>query len=273
MYSENNKPQARVTINTLSKMKQAGEKFSCLTAYDASFGHVLDQAGIDVILVGDSLGMVIQGHETTVPVSMDDMSYHAACVANGMSRAMLMVDMPFMSYATVDNALVNAARLMQEGGAHMVKLEGGRSQLPIVEALSKNGIPVCAHIGLQPQSVHKLGGYRVQGREKSAADAMLIEAEELQQAGADIILLECVPASLADEITKNVDVPVIGIGAGAGTDSQVLVLQDILGITAGKTPKFSKNFMQGANSILEAIEHYDAAVKDGSFPSAEHIFS
>jgi len=273
MYKDTSKPRAKVTINTLVKMKQAGEKFSCLTAYDVSFAHVLDQAGIDVILVGDSLGMVIQGHETTVPVSMDDMAYHAACVANGIERALLMVDMPFLSYATVDQAVINAARLMQEGGAHMVKLEGGRSQLPIVEALSKNGIPVCAHIGLQPQSVHKLGGYRVQGREKAIADAMLIDAEKLQQAGADIILLECVPDSLANEITRNVDVPVIGIGAGGSTDAQVLVLQDILGITAGKIPKFSQNFMQDANNIQEAIERYDLSVKDGSFPSAEHIFS
>lgn len=273
MYKNTDKLAAKVTINTLSKMKQAGEKFSCLTAYDASFAHVLDQAGIDVILVGDSLGMVIQGHDTTVPVSMDDMSYHAACVANGISRALLMVDMPFMSYATVEQAIVNAARLMQEGGAHMVKLEGGRSQLPIVEALSKNGISVCAHIGLQPQSVHKMGGYRVQGREKAAADIMLLDAEKLQQAGADIILLECVPDFLAHEITANIQVPVIGIGAGASTDAQVLVLQDILGITAGKTPKFSKNFMQGADSIKAAIEHYDVAVKNGSFPATEHTFS
>jgi len=273
MYKDTSKPRAKVTINTLVKMKQTGEKFSCLTAYDASFAYVLDQAGIDVILVGDSLGMVIQGHETTVPVSMDDMVYHAACVANGIERALLMVDMPFMSYATIDQAVINSARLMQEGGAHMIKLEGGRSQLPIVEALSKNGIPVCAHIGLQPQSVHKLGGYRVQGREKAVADAMLIDAEKLQQAGADIILLECVPDTLATEITNNINVPVIGIGAGHSTDAQVLVLQDILGITAGKTPKFSKDFMQDASNIKEAIEHYDLAVKDGSFPSAEHIFS
>jgi len=270
MY-QGSKP-TKVTIKSLVNKKQAGEKFSCLTAYDVSFAHVLDQAGIDVILVGDSLGMVIQGHETTVPVSMDDMCYHAACVANGASRALLMVDMPFMSYATVEQAVVNAARLMQEGGAHMVKLEGGRSQLPIVEALARNGIPVCAHIGLQPQSVHKLGGYRVQGRDKADADIMLIDAEELQQAGADLILLECVPDVLASEITRNVQVPVIGIGAGASTDAQVLVLQDILGITAGKIPKFSKNFMQSAVSIQEAVEHYDIAVKNGSFPGQEHIF-
>lgn len=272
MY-QGNKTVEKVTITSLSKMKQADERFSCLTAYDASFAHVLDQAGIDVVLVGDSLGMVIQGHETTVPVSMDDMCYHAACVANGLNRAMLMVDMPFMSYAIVDQAVINAARLMQEGGAHMVKLEGGRTQLPIVEALTKNGIPVCAHIGLQPQSVHKLGGYRVQGRDKSAATAMLTDADALQKAGADIILLECVPDVLASEITRNVDIPVIGIGAGANTDAQVLVLQDILGITAGKTPKFSKNFMQGVSSIQEAVEQYDAAVKDGSFPAPEHVFN
>ena len=273
MYKDSNQPVARVTINTLNKIKQAGEKFSCLTAYDASFAHVLDQAGIDVVLVGDSLGMVIQGHETTVPVSMDDMVYHAACVANGLSRALLMVDMPFLSYASVEQAITNAARLMQEGGAHMVKLEGGRSQLPIVEALAKNGIPVCAHIGLQPQSVYKLGGYRVQGRDKAVAENMLIDAEKLQESGADIILLECVPNVLANEITQNVQIPVIGIGAGASTDAQVLVLQDILGITAGKVPKFSKNFMQGTTTIQAAIEQFDTAVKNGSFPDKEHTFT
>ena len=272
MNTENDKSRQKVTINTLLAMKQAGEKFVSLTAYDASFARLLDEAGVDVILVGDSLGMVIQGHETTVAVSMDDMIYHAACVASNTRRALLMVDMPFMSYATVDQALDNAARLMREGGAHMVKLEGGRVQLPVVQALTDHGIPVCAHLGLQPQSVHKLGGYRVQGRDKSTANAMLLDAEKLQQAGADILLLECVPAELANEISSNVEIPVIGIGAGQDTDAQVLVLQDILGITPGKPPRFSKNFMQDASSIADAVSRYVNAVRQGQFPAAEHIF-
>ncbi len=263
----------KVTINTLLAMKRAGEKFVSLTAYDASFARLLDEAGVDVILVGDSLGMVIQGHQTTVPVTMDDMVYHAACVATNTRRALLMVDMPFMSYATVDQALDNAARLMREGGAQMVKLEGGSVQLPVVQALTEHGIPVCAHLGLQPQSVHKLGGYRVQGRDKTSADTMLLDAEKLQQAGADILLLECVPAVLANEITSNVEIPVIGIGAGPDTDAQVLVLQDILGITPGKPPGFSKNFMHGAHSVSEAVEHYVNAVRQGQFPAPEHTFN
>lgn len=262
----------KVTINTLQALKQAGEKFATLTAYDASFAGVLDQAGVEVILVGDSLGMVIQGYDTTLPVSMDDMVYHAACVARNTRHALLMVDMPFMSYSSIKQALANAARLMRAGGAHMVKLEGGHVQLPVVQALTEQGIPVCAHLGLQPQSVHKLGGYRVQGRDQASADAMLVDAENLQQAGADILLLECVPSLLANEITQNVQIPVIGIGAGPGTDAQVLVLQDILGITPGKPPRFSKDFMQHAGSVHGAVAEYVSAVKQGRFPAAEHSF-
>lgn len=262
----------KITINTLLAHKEAGEKFTCLTAYDASFARVLDQAGVDVILVGDSLGMVIQGHETTVPVTMDDMVYHAACVSRLTHQALLMVDMPFMSYNTVEQALENAARLMREGGAHMVKLEGGRVQLPVVQAMSDRGIPVCAHLGLQPQSVHKLGGYHVQGRDKSSANAMLLDAERLQEAGADMLLLECVPSALAKEICTTIQIPVIGIGAGPDADAQVLVLQDILGITPGKPPRFSQNFLQQAGSITAAVEAYIDAVKTGQFPSEEHTF-
>lgn len=262
----------KITLTTLLAHKEAGEKFTCLTAYDASFATVLDDAGVDVILVGDSLGMVIQGHETTVPVSMDDMIYHSACVASNTPHALLMVDMPFMSYNTVEQALENAARLMREGGAHMVKLEGGRVQLPVVQAMTDRGIPACAHLGLQPQSVHKLGGYRVQGRDKATADAMLIDAERLQEAGADMLLLECVPAELAKTITHTVQIPVIGIGAGPDTDAQVLVLQDILGITPGKPPRFSQDFMQQADSIPAAVKAYVDAVKSGHFPDKEHSF-
>lgn len=264
---------SQITINTLRQMKIKGEKFACLTAYDASLAHVVDAAGVEVILVGDSLGMVVQGHASTLPVTMNDMVYHSACVARGRSRALLMTDMPFMSYATAEQALHNAARLMQEGGAHMVKLEGGAVQVDIVRQLTARGIPVCAHLGLQPQSVHKLGGYRVQGRDVSIAQKMREDAHALQEAGADMLLLECVPASLAEEITKAVDVPVIGIGAGAGCDAQVLVLYDMLGITVGKRPKFSKDFMTGQPTLQAAIEAYVHAVKNGSFPAAEHTFS
>lgn len=263
----------QITVNTLREMKIKGEKFACLTAYDASLAHVVDAAGVEVILVGDSLGMVVQGHTSTLPVTMSDMVYHSACVARGRNRALLMTDMPFMSYATAEQALHNAARLMQEGGAHIVKLEGGAVQVDIVCQLTARGIPVCAHLGLQPQSVHKLGGYRVQGRDASVAEKMREDAHALQEAGADMLLLECVPASLAEEITKAVDVPVIGIGAGAGCDAQVLVLYDMLGVTVGKRPKFSKDFMQGQATLQAAIEAYVRAVKNGSFPAAEHTFS
>lgn len=271
MY-DNRKKTARVTVNTLKNLKQEGQKMTCLTAYDVSFARVLDDAGIDIILVGDSLGMVIQGEKTTLPVTVDDMIYHARAVARGCEHAMLMVDMPFMSYTTADQALENAARLMKEGHAQVLKLEGGADQLDVVEQLTKQGIPVCAHLGLQPQSVHKLGGYRVQGRDEETASRMLADAQALQQAGADILLLECVPSELATGITAALEIPVIGIGAGAGTDAQVLVLQDMLGITPGKPPKFSKNFMQGADSIRHAVEAYRDAVLEGRFPDADHSF-
>ncbi len=263
---------APVTISRLRAMKSHGEKFSCLTAYDASFGLLLDEAGVEVILVGDSLGMVIQGHNTTVPVTMEDMIYHGQAVARGNKNALLMVDMPFMACPTVELALVNATRLMQQGAAQIVKLEGSGVQLEIVTELAKRGIPVCAHLGLQPQTVHKLGGYRVQGRDNESAKAMIDSAKALESAGADMLLLECVPAPLAAEITRDVDVPVIGIGAGAETDAQVLVLHDILDVTAGKRPKFSKNFLAGAASVREAIENYVRDVKSGAFPAREHWF-
>ena len=264
---------SQITINTLREMKIKGEKFACLTAYDASLAHVVDVAGVEVILVGDSLGMVVQGHTSTLPVTMDDMVYHSACVARGCRQSLLMTDMPFMSYATAEQALHNAARLMREGGAHMVKLEGGAVQVDIVRQLTARGIPVCAHLGLQPQSVHKLGGYRVQGRDTSVAQKMREDAHALQVAGADMLLLECVPVTLAEEITKALDIPVIGIGAGPACDAQVLVLYDMLGITSGKRPKFSKDFMQGHTTLQAAIEAYVHAVKTGSFPAIEHTFS
>jgi 3-methyl-2-oxobutanoate hydroxymethyltransferase len=263
---------ARVTTQTLRKMKAEGEKFAMVTSYDASFTVLLEQSGVEVLLVGDSLGMVIQGHDTTVPVSVDDIVYHCACVARASSSALLMADMPFMSYSDTDSALYNAARLMQEGGAQMVKLEGGGLQTGIVNAMTERGIPVCAHLGLTPQSVHKLGGYRVQGRGDEAARLLLGDAIALEEAGADLLLLECVPAILAEEVTRNLKIPVIGIGAGSACDGQVLVVYDMLGITPGKRPKFSKDFLAETGSLQKAIEAYVAGVKAGSFPGSEHEF-
>jgi 3-methyl-2-oxobutanoate hydroxymethyltransferase len=259
-------------VSTLKQMKQRADKIVCLTAYDASFAAVLDNAGVDVLLVGDSLGMVIQGFDNTVPVTVDDMIYHARAVSRGSRRAMHMVDMPFMSYSNPAQAIATAARLMQEGAAEMVKLEGGERQVEIVGELSAHGIPVCAHLGLQPQAVHKLGGYRVQGRDETAAQMMMKAAAAVQAAGADMLLLECVPAALAARITAEAAIPIIGIGAGPDCDGQILVLHDILGISIDKTPRFTRDFLSGAASIPDAIEGYVRAVKDKTFPTAEHSF-
>jgi len=266
-------PEAPVTISTLRAMKAEGEPIACLTAYDASFALLVDRAGTDVVLVGDSLGMVVQGHDTTVPVTVQDIIYHSRIVRRGLSRAFLMADMPFMSYTIPSQALDNAVRLMQEGAAMMVKLEGGASQVKIVEHLAGHDIPVCAHLGLRPQSVHKIGGFRVQGRDQAQAERMLEDAVALEQAGADILLIECVPNELGQAVRDAVTVPVIGIGAGPGVDGQILVLYDMLGITQGRLPRFVQNFMQGAASPLEALRAYVAAVKDRSYPAAEHCFS
>lgn len=266
---------APVTITTLRRHKEQGEKFACLTAYDASFAAALEAAGAEVLLVGDSLGMVVQGQDTTLPVSVDDIVYHSRAVRRGSGRALVIADMPFMSYATPQDALHNAARLMREGGAHMVKLEGGGEIVEIVARLARNAVPVCAHLGLAPQAVHKLGGYKVQGREPAAAEAMLADARAMEAAGADVLLLESVPASLAAQITASVNLPVIGIGAGAGCDGQILVLYDVLGISLGKRPRFARDFLQdtaAAPSVRGAVEAYVQAVKDGSFPGPEHIF-
>ena len=273
MSSHSEAQQHRTTVRSLQAMKQAGEKIACLTAYDASFAQVLDRAGVDVVLVGDSLGMVIQGNETTLPVTVDDMLYHSKAVASGLNRALLMVDMPYLSYTSPEQALDNAGRIMKYTNAQMVKLEGGAEQAGIVARLMQHGIPVCAHLGLQPQRVHKLGGYRVQGREQQAADAMLLEAQQLEQAGADMMLLECVPQQLAESITAALAIPVIGIGAGARCDGQILVLYDILGISAGRVPKFSRNFIADSGDIETAVRAYVAAVRSGLFPGDEHVFS
>ena len=268
-----NNSRAPVTVRTLRHMKEEGEKIVMLTAYDASFAHVLAEAGVDIVLVGDSLGMVVQGHDTTVPVSVDDMVYHTRCVAARAGHMLIMADMPFMSFRDPVHALDNATRLMQEGGAHMVKLEGAVTE--VVAALAGQGIPVCGHLGLQPQSIHKLGGYRVQGRDSEAAAAMREDALRMQDAGADMILLECVPVDVAREISEQLAVPTIGIGAGPHCDGQVLVLQDLLGITPGRRPRFAQDFLGESTEpggIPAAIARYVAAVKDGRFPDASHSF-
>jgi 3-methyl-2-oxobutanoate hydroxymethyltransferase len=261
-----------VTLSTLDQMKQRGEKIACLTAYDASFAVLLDAAGVDVVLVGDSLGMVIQGHDTTVPVTMDQMVYHCAAVARGLHRPFLIADLPFMSYASSELALSNSVRLMQEGGARMIKLESGKGQTDIVEFLARHDIAVCAHLGLKPQSVHKTGGFRVQGRESDAAQRMLEDALALEASGADLVLLECIPSQLGRTIAQAVKVPVIGIGAGPDTDGQILVLYDILDITSGRKPRFVRNFMAGAASPQQAVAQYVQAVKSGDYPAPEHCF-
>lgn len=262
---------ARMTVRHLQQMAQEQQPIVVLTAYDASFARLIDQQAVDVILVGDSLGMVVQGQDSTVPVSVDDMIYHSKAVNRGRERALLMVDMPFMSYTDPSMALLTAKRLMQEGGAEMVKLEGGRKQLDTVAALAEHGVPVCAHIGLTPQSVHKLGGYRFQGRDEDSAQRMLDDAQALEQAGADAVLLECVPQELAAAIRDAVQVPVIGIGAGVACDGQVLVLHDVIGASYGRVPRFSKNFMSAAPDLAGAIRAYVDDVRARRFPSEEHV--
>jgi 3-methyl-2-oxobutanoate hydroxymethyltransferase len=261
-----------VTLATLDKMKREGEKIASITCYDASFAVLVDAADADVVLVGDSLGMVLQGHDTTVPVTMDDMVYHCRATARGIHRPFLMADLPFGSYPTKEVALANSVRLMQEGGAEMVKLESGGTQIEIVEFLARHDIAVCAHLGLKPQSVHKTGGFRVQGRGDDAGQRMIDSAKALESAGADIVLLECIPSDLGKRITQELAVPVIGIGAGPDTDGQILVLYDVLDITTGRKPRFVKNFMDGATSNLDAVNRYVRAVKDKSYPAPEHCF-
>jgi 3-methyl-2-oxobutanoate hydroxymethyltransferase len=259
-----------VTLRRLQEMSRAGEKIAMLTCYDASFARALDGAGVDVLLVGDSLGMVIQGHPSTLPVSMEDMEYHTRCVARGAGSAWIIADMPFGSYQeSIDQAVRNAARLMQ-AGAHMVKLEGGGWTVPSFRALVERGIPVCAHLGFTPQSVHTLGGYRIQGREETAASTMRRQAQELAAAGAAMLVIELTPSALAREITAALSIPVIGIGAGTGCSGQVLVLHDMLGITRGKQPRFVRNFAESGvssgHSVDAAVRLYVSEVKSGRFP-------
>ena len=263
---------APMTVPRLHEMKAKGDKIVMLTAYDASFSAMCDTAGVDVVLVGDSLGNVVQGRSSTLPVTLDDMVYHTAAASRGVTTALLAADLPFMTFRDAETALRSSARLMAEGGAAMVKLEGADYVLEVIDALARRSIPVCAHLGLTPQSVHKLGGYRVQGKTKSAGERLLADAKAVAQAGADLLVLECVPAPLAKRITAEIPIPTIGIGAGPGCDGQVLVLYDMLGITPGKRPRFSKDFLQGRDSIADAIDAYAQAVRRGDFPAAAHSF-
>ncbi|MGZ8226031.1 MAG: 3-methyl-2-oxobutanoate hydroxymethyltransferase [Methylococcaceae bacterium] len=265
------KPNVKLlSLNDLTAMKKRGEKISCLTAYDASFSELIDQAGIDMMLVGDSLGMTIQGHETTLPVTIKDMVYHAECVSKARKRAFVIADLPFMTCATPLMAAENAAKLIQIGGAQMVKLEGAK--IEIIRFLVDQGIPVCSHLGLLPQFINQLGNYAVQGKERVEAEKIIADAHGIQQAGAKLLVLECVPSALAKEISAQLTIPVIGIGAGIDCDGQVLVLYDMLNIGIGKRPRFSKNFLRDVNSIQEAINNYHQAVKQVQFPTDEHSF-
>jgi 3-methyl-2-oxobutanoate hydroxymethyltransferase len=274
MYANqaNTPERAAITVPVLKQRKSTGDQIVSLTCYDASFAAHLESAGIDVVLVGDSLGMVVQGLSSTLPVTLDQMVYHSAAVARGLRSPLLIADMPFMSYRDVPTALATATRLLAEGGAAMVKLEGGEWVTGIVRALTERDVPVCAHIGLTPQSVHKLGGYRVQGKQPADAERLLVEAAALAEAGADLLVLECVPAELATKITSEIPIPTIGIGAGVGCDGQVLVLYDMLGITPGRRPRFSKDFLRGHDSVDAALAAYVNAVRRSEFPGTEHAF-
>lgn len=258
------------TLTTLKNKKLNGEKFACITAYDSMFSATVERAGIETILVGDSLGMVLQGQDSTLPVTVADMCYHVRSVAAGCSSPLIIGDMPFMSYATIEDG-VAAARALMQAGAHCVKLEGGKAFAPLIEVLSSNGVPVCGHLGLTPQSVNKLGGYRVQGREDEAANAILEDAQALEAAGADLLVLECVPTPLAKQITETLTIPTIGIGAGHHTDAQVLVLHDMLGMNP-RPAKFVKNFMSETGNIETAIKLYGDQTRSGEFPTAEYAF-
>ena len=274
MYSNSTSApdRAPLTVPALQQRKSGGDKIVALTCYDASFAAHLDAAGVDVVLVGDSLGMVVQGLASTLPVSVDDMVYHTAAVARGMRAPLLVADMPFMSYRDVATAMTTATRLLAEGGAAMVKLEGGAWTLEVIEALVVRDIPVCAHLGLTPQSVHRLGGYKVQGKLPAEAARLLADAHAVAGAGAQMLVLECVPTALAEQITREIAIPTIGIGAGPACDGQVLVLYDMLGITPGRRPRFSKDFLRGHDSIDAALAAYVQAVRQSTFPGPEHTY-
>lgn len=269
--STNGSTRKKITTTVLAEMRARSEKIAMLTCYDASFAAMMDASGVDALLVGDSLGMVIQGHDTTLPVTMTDIAYHTACVARGNRAPLLIADMPFGFYAMPEPALDNSALLMR-AGAEMVKLEGGSWLIPTVHMLVERGIPVCAHLGLTPQSVHQLGGFKVQGKTDEAAEQLLADALALEDAGASLLVLEAIPSTLADRVTKSLAIPTIGIGAGPGCSGQVLVMHDMLGVFPGHRPKFVKNFMEDQSDIAGAISAYVRAVKDVSFPATEHCF-
>jgi 3-methyl-2-oxobutanoate hydroxymethyltransferase len=273
MYGDTGKGSTRtpLTVPKLRQMKAAAEKIVALTAYDASFARVLDAAGVDLVLVGDSLGMVLQGHRSTLPVTVEDIVYHTACVARGLHAPLLVADMPFQSYATPERALDAATPMLSAGHGSMVKLEGAGPVLEVIRFLSERDIPVCAHLGLTPQSVLRLGGFAVQGREERAAQRLRDDARAAQEAGADLLVLECVPSALAAEVTGDLDIPTIGIGAGPDCDGQILVLHDMLGIASGhRRPRFVKNFLAGRDSIEDAVRAYAEEVRAGRFPGPEH---
>lgn len=261
----------KITISTLEKLKAAREKFVCITAYDATFARIISEAGAETILVGDSLGMVLQGHDSTVPVSMDHMAYHTECVSRAAPNCLVIADMPFMSYTTPEQTMENATRLMQ-AGAQMVKMEGGTWLGESISMLVERGIPVCAHLGLTPQSVNALGGFKVQGRTPKEAKSILADAVDIQDAGASLLVLECIPAALAQDISTKLTIPVIGIGAGAGTDAQVLVMHDLLGLSE-HTARFVENFMAGQTTIQGGIKAFVDAVKSGDYPREEHTYN
>ncbi len=260
-----------VTISKLQEMRQGGEKIVVLTAYDASFAALMDQAGVDVILIGDSLGNIVQGESSTLPVTVEHMVYHTSCVAKGQASAFLIADMPFGSYSTPEQAMLNAAQLMR-AGAHMVKLEGGAWLAETVKFLVERSIPVCAHLGLLPQSVHTLGGFKVQGKSTESAQTLINDAKALQEAGAQLLVLEAIPSELGKKVTDAIQIPTIGIGAGPDCSGQVLVMHDMLGAFPGRSPKFVKNFLTGQSSIEAAFKCYVQEVKTGKFPGPEHCF-
>jgi 3-methyl-2-oxobutanoate hydroxymethyltransferase len=261
----------KVTISTLDKMKAEGEKFVCITAYDATFARLVSEAGAETILVGDSLGMVLQGYDSTIPVTVDDMAYHTECVCRAAPRSLVIADLPFMSYTTPEQTMASATALMQ-AGAQMVKLEGGTWLSDSISMLVERGIPVCAHLGLTPQSVNAFGGFKVQGRTPKSAKSILADAVEIKDAGASLLVLECIPSKLGADISRKLDIPVIGIGAGPGTDAQVLVMHDLLGLSE-HTARFVQNFMEGQTSIQGALKAFVDAVKAGNYPGEEHSYT
>ena len=262
----------RVTIKALQKLRDDGVKIAVLTCYDASFAAMLDAAGLDSLLIGDSLGMVLQGHDTTLPVTLADMAYHTRCVARGSKRSFLVTDMPFGSYQESPQQAFRSAAELMAAGAQMVKLEGGAEFADTIRFLTRRGVPVCGHLGLTPQSVHQFGGYRVQGKGEDAEQKLTEDAVELEAAGAGLLVLEAIPAKLGEQVTQRLRIPTIGIGAGPDCSGQVLVLHDMLDVFPGKKARFVRNFMRGASGIADAAERYVRAVRDGSFPAEEHSF-